>query len=74
VSRRMLQQRFPKAHLVPSVYVGYDTKEDFEAVHGPLWKQVVLMLTGISSTQLNQAGYEVYDPMNEKVLFRSKSA
>lgn len=46
-----------------------DTVSDFEKLHGPLWKQIVSMLTGLSWEQIaGLGGIKIYDPV-KKVEF-----
>ncbi len=62
-SQRLLEAEFPTAHKVPSVFVGYATQKDFERLHGPLWKQIAEMLTGVSADQL-PGGLVIREPDN----------
>ncbi len=68
-SRVQLKKTFPKARPVPSVFIGYDTQSDFEVLHGPLWKQVATMLTGLSWKRIeNLGGIKIYDPVQETAV------
>ncbi len=51
-----VREAFPGVATAPTVYVGYATKGDFEQVHGPLWPQVLTLLTGVSVDRLRQLG------------------
>ena len=63
-SRVEIQRRFPGAHPAPSVFVGYETQSDFEPIHGPMWKQVAIMLTGLSWEKIEEmGGASLYDPI-----------
>lgn len=63
-SRDLVRSRFPHARPARSLFVGYDSQADFEAVHGPMWDQVALMLTGLTAEQLRGlGGYVVRDPV-----------
>ena len=65
-SRARLRKEFPDVRPVPSVFIGYDTKSDFEALHGPLWKQIATMLTGLSWERIETlGGIQIYDPVQE---------
>lgn len=67
-SRFEIKSRFPGLHAVPSVFVGYDAKTDFEAMHGPMWKQIAAMLTGLTWEQIQElGGLSLYDPMASEV-------
>jgi hypothetical protein len=48
---------------VPGVFVGYDTRAEFEELHGPMWKQIAMMLTGLTWEQIeSMGGVRIYDP------------
>lgn len=59
LSRRRIQEAFPGVSVAPSVFVGYKTREDFESLHGPMWGQIVSLLTGVSVDRLREALGEV---------------
>jgi hypothetical protein len=63
-SRADIKKRFPAAQLVPTLFVGYDTQADFERLQGPLWKQIAMILTGLTWEQLEESGgVSMYDPV-----------
>ena len=66
-SRRLLDAEFPASPKVPTVFVGYSSKEQFESLHGPLWKQIAEMLTGVPSDQL-PGGLVIRDPVDGREL------
>lgn len=49
-----IQNAFPGVPVAPSVYVGYATKSEFEALHGPLWPQILVLLAGVSADKLRE--------------------
>jgi hypothetical protein len=62
-SRTEIKKRFPEAHLVPTLFVGYDTQSDFETLHSPMWKQIAMILTGLTWEQIEESGgLSMYDP------------
>lgn len=62
-----IRSRFPHARPVPSVFIGYEAQAEFEALHGPNWRQVALMLTGLSCEQIEaMGGARLYDPVAEQ--------
>ena len=63
LSREVLETKFPASQKVPSIFVGYASKEDFEKLHGPLWKQIAEMLTGVPAYQL-PGGLVIQEPRN----------
>ena len=56
VSSERLRTAFPGVRQAPSVFVGYDTKADFETLHGPMWSQIAQLLTGVSVERLRELG------------------
>ena len=58
-SRNRVRERFPSATQAPSVFVGYETQADFESLHGPMWGQIAMMLTGLSLEKLEGLGHVV---------------
>ena len=56
--RSRARVREQAAQLAPAgqVFISFDTKADFESAHGPMWKQVVLMLTGMREQDLRELG------------------
>lgn len=62
-SRVEILRRFPGVRSVPGVFVGYDTRAEFEELHGPMWKQIAMMLTGLTWEQIeSMGGVRIYDP------------
>ena len=55
-SKQRLKTAFPEVSQAPSVYVGYDTQDDFTRLHGPMWSQIATLLTGLSVEQLQKLG------------------
>lgn len=49
-----IRQTFPGVRVAPSVYVGYTTRDEFEALHGPMWPQIVILLTGVDADKLQE--------------------
>lgn len=59
VSRARIQKLFPNARTSRSLFVGSDTHTDYTDIHGPMWTQIVLLLTGLSHNQLSELGSTV---------------
>lgn len=49
-----IQQAFPGVRVAPSVYVGYATRDEFETLHGPMWPQILTLLTGVGVDKLGE--------------------
>jgi hypothetical protein len=63
LSRARLQDLHPEVHRVPVVFVGYASKQEFAALHGPMWPQIAQMLTGLATRRLRElGGVELHNP------------
>ena len=68
-SRRDLRTKFPSARAAPSVFIGYNTRDEFESLHGPMWLQVAQMLTGLGPSQIKKlGGAQIYDPVAKREI------
>jgi len=64
LSRRDIRQKYPSVRAAPSVFIGYGTKSEFEELHRSMWKQVAMMLTGLTPRQIESlGGAQIYDPV-----------
>jgi hypothetical protein len=74
-AKQLLRGKVPEPVLDTSVFVGYDTKNDFEFFHGPVFEHVALLLTRLSRDQLAQlGGYFFVDRSgNDEILFSQTS-
>lgn len=71
-SKRELLQEKDLQDTVSSVFISYDTKHDFEQIHGQVWDQVITLLTSMSLKKLNQVGgFVVVDPSTDQILYDS---
>ena len=71
-TRRRLKQRFGNdVHTARRIFIAHDTASSFEEIHGPLRKQLVSLLTGLSEDRLKELGpVEFRDPATEGALAR----
>ena len=69
-SKAFLAQHHKDVHPAQTLFVGYETRADFEAVHGQMWKQIALILTGLPWGQLKKLGVEFFDPAAGKRITR----
>jgi len=44
----------------PRLFLGWDTKEDYESIHGDITDQIVMLLTGMTLTKLKEFGGVVF--------------
>ena len=64
-----IEQAFKGVRPARSIYVGYGTRHAFEEAHGPMWDQIIILLTGLALERLtNQFDVIIYDPASEQVL------
>lgn len=68
-SRSLLTQRFDHASIGSSVFVGTDTRRSYEDIHGTMWNQIVLLLTGLSPDQIEElGGYQIIDVRSGRMI------
>lgn len=72
----MLKSRLPGWSSVPnSVFISYDRPWDFEQMHGPMWTQIVMLLTRLNEQQIQElGGFTFVDPVDHEVFFESHAA
>lgn len=71
-SRHWLQENYPHTNIVSSIFIGFDTKQEFEEIHGSIWEQVSKLLTGLSLQELNTlGGFAIYSPSEKKEIMQS---
>jgi len=56
LSRARIEARFPGTRLLRSLFVGLDTQTDYTDMHGPMWEQIVLLLTGLTLARVHELG------------------
>jgi hypothetical protein len=58
-----------------SIFVSFDTQWDFDRLHGPMWTQIAMLLTGLSEEQIqNLGGFIFMSPTDKEVVFESRAA
>lgn len=71
-SRAKIAESLPGPLPASSVFLSFETRDDFERVHGPMWQHVAILLTGLSESQLRNLGGSVFvDAANGQALFDS---
>ena len=56
LSEDRVREAFPEARGLPKVFFGYNSPEEFEALHRPLWPLAGTLLTGLTLEQIGQLG------------------
>ncbi|MFY9820235.1 MAG: hypothetical protein WAM82_02565 [Thermoanaerobaculia bacterium] len=71
----MLASRIPNWSPASSIFVSFDTQWDFDRLHGPMWTQIAMLLTGLSEEQIQDLGGFVFmTPTDKEVVFESRAA
>jgi hypothetical protein len=55
-SQERILSHFPNARVAGQVTFPAPVKDDFERQHGPVWDQVIILLTGVSDEAVDQLG------------------
>lgn len=68
-TREFLKRRFgDAARLSPRIFIARETQHDFEQIHGKLAKQLVALLTGLSTDKLENLPVEFRDAVTRKLV------
>ena len=73
--RQLIKSWFPNSHPANYIFVGYDTKGDFEVYYGKLESYIYPALLGVDNqTELNKKVNEIifFDTQTGKVLHTHK--
>lgn len=71
-ARAFLRSRIDDLPSRSSIFVADETGSIFEHYHGPMWEQLVMILTGLNEEQLSElGGFEFVTAIDGKVLFES---
>lgn len=75
-TRMMLEARFPGWSRGPSgLFLEAERRWDFSLMQDSMWAQVVMLLTGLSEEQIQEAGgFTFVDPVDHEVFFESHAA
>ncbi len=75
-SRERLEAEFGTvARLHSRVFIGHETRADFETIHSSIVPQVVQLLTGLSLERLQPVGGVVFrDPTTDREIRQSSAA
>jgi hypothetical protein len=70
-SEQRIRARYPEAHVAKHLFVGYEGKQDIKRLHGPFWREIAKILTGLTDEQIEQlGGLLVFDPERKRSLWR----
>jgi hypothetical protein len=74
-SQRRIEEKFPGLKLLPVVFLGHRRASEFDTLQPPRWKQMALLLTGLTEEQIAEMGGVVlYSPEREQVLWEWEPA
>ncbi len=66
-SRLRIRKNVPNVSPAGRLFVGYDTKNDFEKIHGDMGLQIARLLTGLPQEQMEKlGGIEFFDVKNDR--------
>lgn len=67
-----LEERYPHRRQVDSVFIGYDKHQDLQQLPESIWENIVQLLTGFSSEELNEiGGFRVVHPVTQQEIYNS---
>jgi hypothetical protein len=70
-SQERILRKFPNVRLTGEAFFSTQTQRDHERDHGPVWDQVIMLLSGLSEDQVNElGGYRVYE-VSWRTLYES---
>ena len=72
-TRVMLRKRFPDAPMLPQMSINFEAKSGFEAIHGPIYRHVLELLTGLTSEEIDSIGGGVFvDAASELPIYDTR--
>ena len=54
---------------LPTVSIGFDTRAEFENIHGPIYTHIAQLLTGLSEEELKDETIDFIDSLTNKKIF-----
>ncbi len=74
-SQILLEERFPDARPVLSVYLSYQAEQDLSRIPDSTWQHVAQLLTSLTEAEIAQhGGFEVVMPATGHLVYRSLQA
>lgn len=74
-AERRVRQFSPNAKILPVMLLGYDGKHEFPDVHERHWDDVVSMISGLTSSQVEKlGGYRLVRPESGEVIYDSTAS
>jgi len=69
-SQERILAHFPNARLVGTLSYSDEVRQDYETIHGPIWDQVIIGLTGISEAAIaSLGGIRIVEEEGGQVLY-----
>ena len=70
LSLLQLQERYPARCRTDSVFIGYDKRRSPEEVDSSVWQHVSQLLTGLSTSEIEQnGGFVVVHPVSQQEIY-----
>jgi hypothetical protein len=73
-SLERIMRRFPNARLTGEVFFSTQTQKDHERDRGPVWDQVIVLLSGLTEAQVNELGGYRVSEISRRTLYESAAA
>ncbi len=75
LTRQNIQNEFPNANPIQSIFVTFDVKADFNLLHGKIEKYIYPALTGIPDKNLQDVeNIQFVDSLTKKELYHISSS
>ena len=72
-TRTGLEDKLSNMPPATGIFIEIDTSDSFAQIHGPMWEQILSLLTGLSLFEIEKLGaYEFVDPVTRDVIYRHK--
>ena len=74
-SQILVEEKFPEARPVASVFLSYQDEQDVSAIQDPTWQHVAQLLTSLTEDEIVQhGGFEVVVPSTGRLIYSSGRA
>jgi len=72
-ARQMLRLKYPEASMLSQISISFNEKSGFEAIHGPIYRHVLELLTGLGQNEIEKLGGGVFiDAKSEQTIYETQ--
>lgn len=68
-SKPSLVGRSKRAAQLPTVSIGFDTRADYERIHGPIYMHIAELLTGLTEEEIHTLGVVFVDSATNRRVY-----